>query len=90
MNTNGQFKTYDEFKGGKIFFDLSLIAFLIYRGHKIKEITTRGQKVFFVFKDVEELERDALSYFNHEGVVDPLTFANTQKSVKSIIARGTM
>jgi len=53
--------------------DLSLAAFLSYKGHKLRTVYAQGNgkrlrnnKVFFVFEKSEDLEKDVVNYVNSE------------------------
>jgi hypothetical protein len=67
--------------------DLSFAAFLVVSGHSIQITEREGRRVWFVF----DLEPDALKEIEHDwlsgGEVPARSFAETIRSIKSIVHR---
>jgi len=63
--------------------DISLVAYLVSQGFKIKRIDRRKDKSIFIFDESETLEEEALKYFNHEAQIDPLKFSEQLRNLRS-------
>ena len=65
--------------------DLALSAYLTLKQKLIKIEDEYGTKVSFVFEDTPELQQDITSFYNNNSQVDPLTYFNSLKNLKSLI-----
>lgn len=63
--------------------DISLVAYLVHQGFKMKKINKGPDKSTFLFEDTLELEDETLKYFNSEAKVDPLKFSETLRNLRS-------
>jgi len=70
--------------------DISLVAYLVCQGFKIKNIERfkDKDKSAFVFDVTESLEKETLKFFNHEAQVDPLKFSETLRNLRSYAKQG--
>ena len=66
-------------------FDLTLAAFLSGLKHKILRIEPRNGRSVFIFQSTPQLQRDEIKFFNREGSVEPLTFAETLRYFKAAV-----
>jgi Domain of unknown function (DUF5659) len=64
--------------------DISLVTYLNCKGFKIKRIRKLGDQSFFYFEESKELDEEMLRFFNHEGLVDPLYFAEMLRNLKGL------
>jgi hypothetical protein len=67
--------------------DLSLAAFLKTIGHQIDRIDVRhqGRKATICFEYTDDLLNDKNKFFNGEAKVDPQSFSNNIRNLKSRI-----
>ena len=63
--------------------DLALAAFLAAAGHRLLGIRRTNNRGAFMFEDNPRLGEDILRYYNRKASVDPLTFAETLRSLKA-------
>jgi hypothetical protein len=89
----------DQMEREKKLTDISLVAYLVSKGFKIKRIDrTRMnfksiQSTFcfdadFVDGASDPLEEEILRYFNHEALIDPLKFSETLRNLRSYAKQG--
>jgi len=72
----------------KRFTDISLVAYLVCLGFKIKNIERSKDKSSFFFEISDSLEKETLKFFNHEAKVDPLQFSETLRNLRSYAKQG--
>ncbi len=65
--------------------DLTLAAFLSNQKHQIIRIEPRNGRSVFIFQSTPQLQRDEMRFFNREGSVEPLTFAETLRYFKAAV-----
>ncbi len=65
--------------------DLVLASFLSSLKHQIIRIEPRNGRSFFIFKFTPQLQRDEIRFFNREGSVEPLTFAETLRYFRAAV-----
>lgn len=63
--------------------DLALAAFLLVAGHCLRAVNREHGRGAFVFEDTPSLAQDLLGFYNRTARVDPLTFAETLRSLKA-------
>ena len=68
----------------RIITDLALAAYLSCIGHQLSTITPQGRRLEFHFQSSQQLEEDILSFYNRQGRVDPLAFAETFRNLKAL------
>ncbi len=66
-------------------FDLTRAAFLSSQKHQIIRIEPRNGRSVFVFHSTPQLQRDEIRFFNREGSVEPLAFAETLRYFKAAV-----
>jgi len=72
----------------KIITDLGVSSYLSASGYEIISThTIKGRKLAFHFEFSEKIERDILSYYNRTARVCPLTFFETMRNLKALIAQ---
>ena len=75
MSKGGQYETHD----------LYLAAYLRSKGFLLSDVRPNGAgRVAFVFRDKPERPDLILSYYNTQGTVEPLTYANALKDLKAL------
>ncbi len=65
--------------------DLTLAAFLSSRKHEILQIEPNSGRSVFVFRHTPELAQDELRFFNRQGSVEPLSFAETLRYFRAAV-----
>ena len=65
--------------------DLTLAAFLSSQHHEILRIEPFSGRSIFVFRSTPELGQDELRFFNRQGSVEPLTFAETLRYFRAAV-----
>ncbi len=65
--------------------DLTLAAFLSSQKHQIIRIEPRNGRSVFIFQSTPQLQRDEIRFFNREGSVEPLTFAETLRYFRAAV-----
>jgi len=66
--------------------DVALVSYLLTAGGKMVRFINRGGRTAFYFID-EELDDSIMRYYNRQGVVDALTFAETLRNIKSLAVK---
>lgn len=64
--------------------NLGLASYLSILGYKIVEVVPNGRRSVFVFEGDGNIEADSMSFFNKDGIVEPLTFWETMKGLKAL------
>jgi hypothetical protein len=65
--------------------DFYLSAFLLTTGHKLIEHTRSQGLTTFTFESNDDIENAVAEYYSMNATVEPITFGNSIRSLKSII-----
>jgi hypothetical protein len=65
--------------------DFYLSAFLLTTGHKLIEHTRSQGLTTFTFESNDDIENAVAEYYSMSATVEPITFGNSIRSLKSII-----
>jgi hypothetical protein len=64
--------------------NLPLVAYLSVLGHKIIEMSSSNERSTFTFEDSEDLGKSILNFYNRLGQVEPLTYSEVLRNLKSM------
>jgi hypothetical protein len=75
MNMNNEYITRDFYAAG----------YLVAKGHKLVSHSKSGGITTFIFNKDENLEGDTYKYYAMQAYVEPISYGNALKSLKSVI-----
>lgn len=70
--------------------DFPLAAFLVTSGLPLQAHTREGHVSTFMFSDTRQLKDLVAQYFSFQALVNPLSYANTFRNLKSIMYSNTI
>ena len=65
--------------------DLSLASYLSISGWKLVGMKSAGKRLTFLFDGGFGYDQDVMAFYNHAASVDPLTYSEAMRNMKSII-----
>ena len=69
--------------------DFYLSAFLLASGFKLRGHTKNAGLTTFEFEETQKLTNAIVTYYGFSSTVEPITFGNTMRTLKSIIHENT-